>query len=229
MIKAKTFLLVVSSALLISGCNGGGSDNPPQPEKTNYEKAIETVSNFDIEKTNGYDYSLKQYLEKDETNSDVISLRADFTGNIKARKDETLKRLNTCGSGEQFTTTVTTTYFSDNMICEYKNDEWKWSNYKKSEYFANSISQISFDKGYLTSIKENLSDKYVLTADVPDEKVKEFLKSQAVSFSSVSIKLTISSDFSNFESLELSYFQSNTRSEMTFNVYRGSVSIDLPN
>lgn len=229
MIKTKTFLLVISSVLLMTGCTGGGSDNPPQPEKTNYEKAIKTISNFDIEKTNGYDYSLKQYLGKDETNSDVISLRADFTGNVKARKDETLRRLNTYGSGEQFTTTVTTTYFSDNMICEYKDNEWKWSNYKKSEYFANSISQISFDTEYLTSIKENLGDKYVLTADVPDEKAKDFFKSETVSFSSVSIKLTVSSDFSNFESLELSYFQSNTRSEMIFNVYRGSVSIDLPN
>lgn len=231
MIKAKTFLLVAASMLLITGCGGdkGGSDNPPGPEKTNYEKALDAVSSFDIEKTNGYDYSLKQYLGRDETNSDVISLRADFSGSIKAKKDETLKRLNTYGSGEQFTTTVTTTYFANNMICEYKNDQWKWSNYKKSDYFAISISQINFDKSYLSSIKESLDNKYVLSADVPDAKVKEFLNSETASFTSVSLKLTISSDFTNFESLELSYFQTNTRSEMKFEVYRGSVSIDLPN
>mgnify|MGYP000845575567 CR=1 FL=1 len=230
MIKAKTLLLALASMLLITGCGDkGGSDNPPEPEKTNFEKALAAVASFDIEKTNGYDYSLKQYLGRDEANSDVISLRADFSGSIKAQKDETHKRLNTYGSGEQFTTTVTTTYFSDNMICEYKNNQWKWTNYKKSDYFAISISQINFDKSYLTSIKESLDSKYVLSADIPDAKVKEFLNSETASFTSVSLKLTTSSDFSNFESLELSYFQTNTRSEMKFEVYRGNVSIDLPN
>lgn len=230
MIKTKTLLLAFTSMLLITGCGDkGGSDNPPEPEKTNFEKALAAVASFDIEKTNGYDYSLKQYLGRDEANSDVISLRADFSGSIKAQKDETLKRLNTYGSGEQFTTTVTTTYFSNNMICEYKNNQWKWTNYKKSDYFAISISQINFDKSYLTSIKESLDSNYVLSADIPDSKVKEFLNSETASFTSVSLKLTTSSDFSNFESLELSYFQTNTRSEMKFEVYRGNVSIDLPN
>ena len=229
--KIRLLTLTIASVLLVTGCNkdSGGSETPPEPEKTNYEKALAAVSKFDIEKTNGYDYSLKQYLGKDETNSDVISLRADFSGNITAQKDETIKRLNTYGSGEQFTTTQVTTYFSNNMICEYKNNQWKWSNYKKSDYFAISISSIKLDKSYLSSIKEDLATKYVLTADVPDEKVKEFLNSETASFTSVSVKLTVSSDFANFESLELSYFQTNTRSEMKFEVYRGSVSINLPN
>ena len=229
MIKIRTNLLFLSAVFLLTGCGGGDSSNPPQPEKTNFEKAVEVVSNFDIEKTNGYNYSLKQYLGRDETNSDVISLRADFSGEIKAKKEETLKRLNNYGSGEQFTITSTTTYFSNNMICEFKNDQWKWSNYKKSDYFANAISNISLDKAYLTGIKENLTDKYVLTADIPDEKVGEFFKSETVSFTGISLKLSISSDFLNLESLQLSYFQTSTRSEVTFDVYRGSVSIDLPN
>ena len=231
MIKIKTLVLALASTLLITACSGKGgeSDNPPAPEKTNYEKALEVVSNYDIEKTNGYDFSLKQYLGRDEVNSDVIALRADFSGNIKAQKVETSKRLNQYGTGEQFTTTENTTYFSNNMICEYKNNQWKWSNYKKSDYFAVYISRISFDKSYLSSIKEELNEKYTLTADVPDDKIKGFLDSDSATFNSLSVKLVVSSDFTSFDSVELSYFQANTRSEVKFSSYVGSVSIDLPN
>lgn len=228
MIKRKS-ILFVTSIILLTSCGGNTSDSSSENDKTNFEKATEVVSNFDIEKTNGYDYSLKQFIGKDEVNSDNISLRVNFNNNIKAKKVETIKTLNTYGEGEQFNIEVVTTYFSNNMICEYINDQWKWSNYKKSDYFSNAISNIYLDKSNLSSIKENLNEKYVLTADIPDEKAKDFFKLESISFTSVSLKLTISNDFLNFESLELSYFQKNTRSELSFSVYRGPVSIDLPN
>ena len=209
---------------------GSSSASSAPAEKTNFEKALEAVSSFDIEKTNGYDYSLRQYYGRDEVNSDVIVLRADFSDDIKAQKVETIRRLNQYGTGEQFTTTETTTYYNNNMICELKNNQWKWSNFKKSEFFAVSIANMKFDKAYLSSVKESTKDnKYVISADVPDEKIKEFLGSTETSFTGLSLKLTFSSNVSSFESVELSYLQSNTRSELKFSTYVGNVSIVLPN
>lgn len=229
--KLQVLILSLSSVLLLTGCGGGSKKpdpTPVEPEKTNFEKALIAVSNFDIEKTNGFDFSLVQYLGRETVNSDIISLRADFSGEITAKKVESSKRLNEYGTGEQFTITEVTTYFHNNTIAEYKNNQWKWSNCKKSDYFGNAISNLNFDKSYLTSVKESLDSKYVLTADIADNKVKDFL-GQEVSFSNVSIKLSISSDFKDFLSLEVSYFQEQTRSEMFFEVYRGSVTIELPN
>ena len=218
------------SALLIAGCSvtADNGSKSAEPEKTNFEKALVAVASFDIEKTNGFDYSLKQYLGRDEINSDTISLRASFSDDPIAQKVTTSRRLNEYGAGEQFTTTEETTYYSRNMICEYKNDAWRWSNCKKSEYFANSIASFTFDKSYFTSVVESLNTDYVLTADVKESNIKEFFGAES-SFSSVGIKLTISSDFADFESLEVSYFQQQTRSEMKFAIYRGDVSISLPN
>lgn len=228
--KNQILTLSLLGLLTVTGCNmkAGDDSKSIQPEKTNFEKAISVVADFDIENTNGFDYSLKQYLGRDETNSDTVSLRVDFSGDIKAEKSTTSKRLNEYGAGEQFTITETTTYFSNNMICEYKNDNWKWSNCKKSDYFANAISKLSFDESYLASVKESLNNNYVLTADIQESKIKDFLGADS-SFSSASLELTVSADFKRFESLEISYFQQQTRSEMKFTVYRGEVSINLPN
>lgn len=195
---------------------------------SNYEKAMIALKNYDIESTNGYDYSLKQYIGKEVTNSDEIELRADFGGSIIARKIQKTKRLNEYGSDEQFTTTEITTYFNNNAVCEFKNGEWSWSNYKKSAYFATIVSEIEIRKEWLSSIKETFDENYVLSADVLDDKVNLFFDS-STSINSLSLKLTINKDISKFVSIELSYFQNLTRSEMLFSSYNGNVDITFPN
>lgn len=258
MIKIKHLSLALASLTLLAACGGGSQSNPSSnpssaspssiqpsssrepasslttsslpPEKTPFEKAVDTFSKYDVEKTNGYDFSLIQYLGKTVVNSDTIQLRASFSSDVKAEKVETIKRLNEYGAGEQFTTSTITTYFENNMICEFKNNRWQWSNCKKGEYFAASITRISIDQSFLGSVRESESSgKYVISADVLDNKVNQFLNSNEVSFSSLTFKLTVSSDYSKFESLELSYFQENTRSEMRFSTYIGDVSIVFPN
>ena len=198
-------------------------------EKTNMEKALEVISSFDIENTNGYDYSLTQYLGMTVTNEDVISLRADFSGSPIGQKDITTKRLNEYGAGEQFTTTTETNYFSNNMIAEYKNGKWVWSNCRKADYFKIAVSDISFDPSLFTSVRESLNTNYVLMADVPDEKVASFFGVSETTINSLSITITVDASFSKLEGIKLSYLQKTTRSEMTFDAYYGDVSIRLPN
>ncbi len=203
--------------------SSSNSENP----LSNFEKAALALKNYDIESTNGYDYSLKQYLGKDVTNSDEIELRADFSGSVIARKTQRSTRLNEYGSGAQFTTTESTTYFNNNTIGELKNGKWSWSNCKKSAYFATGISDITIEKEWLSSIKETLDENYVLSAEVLDDKAG-LLLGMTTSINSLSMKLTVNNDFSSFVSIEMSYFQSATRSEMSFSSYSGSVDITLP-
>lgn len=205
------------------------SENSSSSEESlsNFEKAVLALKGYDIESTNGYDYSLKQYLGKDVANSDEIELRVDFSGSVIARKTQKSTRLNEYGSGEQFTITEDITYFSNNTIGELKNGKWSWSNCKKSTYFATGISNISIEKDWLSSIKETLDGNYVLSAEVLDDKVDSLLGTET-SINSLSMKLTVSNDFSSFVSIEMSYFQSATRSEMSFSTYSGSVDITLP-
>lgn len=228
MIKAKKLLFLINTLFVIS-CGEPESGNYHKPEKADYEKALITISNFDLEKTNGYDFSLEQYFGNYETNSSVVSLRADFSGNIKAKKSKTTKRLSTYETGEQYLMNTEITYFSNNMICEYEVNKWKWSNYKKNDYFEYPISQIDFDRSYFESITEKKDSKYVFTAVVPDSKVKAFFKSETATFTGVAISFALSADFLNFESLELQYSQNKTRSELKLEIYRGAVNITLPN
>lgn len=199
------------------------------PQKTNMEKALDVIANFNIENTNGFDYSLSQYLGTTIVNSDATVLRADFSGSPIGQKDITTKRLNEYGTGEQFTTTTETNYFANNMIAEYKNGRWVWSNCRKADYFKVSIADIAFDQTALTSIRESLTTNYVLMADVPDAQVASFLGVSETTINSLSITVTIDLSFTKLEEIKLSYFQTNTRSEMIFDVYYGEVSINLPN
>ncbi|MCH5180945.1 MAG: hypothetical protein J1F32_07005 [Erysipelotrichales bacterium] len=198
------------------------------PEKSNFDKVLDAISNYNIEFTNGYDYSLIQYLGKDIVNSNSISLRADFSNDVRAEKIETSKRLNEYGKGEQYTETEVITYFFNNTVGEYKDNKWVWSNCKKSDFFATSISNIKIEKEYLTSIKENNGTNFTISADVLDEKVNSFFNVDTISINSVSLKIEVSSDFNKLESIELSYFSSNTRFEMSYEAFYGNVSIDIP-
>ena len=229
----KRILLILISAVFLSASScykeNVETNVLPNPEKSNYEKALLTISEFDIENTNGFDFSLKQYLGKDEINYDIISLRADFSNDVKECKEEESKKLNGYyEKGEQYTFSKNITYYSNNMICENKNDEWEWSNCKKSTFFENSISRMNFDKSFFTSVKESYNGQYVFSANVIEEKTKDFMNVDENDFSGMSIKLFVSSDFNELESVELSYFQKYTRTEMKFSIYRGNVEIVLP-
>jgi hypothetical protein len=235
-------------ALLLSGCgrngpasssggestseesqaSGESSSSMSSAAQSDVEKALGVFKSYSVESTNGFDYSLSQYLGKTVTNSDAVSLRADFSGDARAKRDETTKKLNAYGTGEQFTTTESTSYFLKNARADLKDGKWTWTNCKASDYFSNTISNISIDETMLKNPKSAVGETFVLTADVPDDQVAALFKVSKTTIKDLSLVLKVSSNFSTLSSLELSYFQATTYTELKFSNYFGHVDIALP-
>lgn len=227
--KNVKFLLIplLTTLVCLTGC--GGEDKPePAPEKTNIEKAISLYNDFDIYKTNGYDYSLNQFLGETITNSHEIELKADFSGDVKGQKTEHLKELNSFDAETQFAESSETTYFYNNRIAKNDNGQWKWSNCKEKDFFNCNVGSKKISQDMFTNLKENSDSTYKLKGTLLESKYLEFLGIENFSGDEVSVSITVDSQFSKLMSFTISYFQSITFTEFIFEPFYGSVNINIP-
>lgn len=224
--KTISFVVSLICTFLLVGC--GNDDKPIEKEKSSFEKTVFVLENFDVHNTNGYDYSLKQYIGNDVANSHEIVLRADFTQDTKAKKVESAKKLNDFSSNEQYSYESVTTYFYNNRIAEFKNDSWKWSSCKEKDYLNCNLNNFKFDASYFENIKESTDDFYTFKANVVGTKINDFFGTENCSFEEVTVTIKVNTDFSSLSSVLITYFQSKTYTEFSFAVYKGAVSIDLP-
>lgn len=219
--KFVSVMILSLSMLLTMGCH--------RKEKTNFEKATDVINNFSVQNTNGFDYSLKQYLNTDVTNSHEIVLRADFSNEIKAKKVESTKKLNDFRENEQFTEETKTTYFYSNRMAELNEDTWKWTTCKEADYFNCGIENFKFDADYFENINEKTQDSYSFKATIIQSKINDFLGIETKSINSVTVNITIDLTLTKLISLKINYFQNTTYTEFSFVPYFGEANIDLPN
>lgn len=221
--------LSVSTVTFLTSCGGGdnSSSEGPTVTETNFEKAVKVVNAFDITTTHGYDYSLSQYLGNDVTNSHEISLRADFSGQTKAEKNETSKTLNDFEADTQYTVESVHSYFYNNRMAVESNGYWNWTNCKERDYFSCNISSFDFNTDYFESVKEDSQGTYSFKATVKESQIESFVGFSS-SIEDISIIVKVDSNFSNLISLELQYFQKTTYTEIKFTSYSGTVDIRIP-
>lgn len=223
----KTLITLFIPLVLLASCGGNNSD-PDVPVKTDFEKAVETISNFSVKSTNGYDYYLKQYLGNTVSNSHEIKLRASFDNDVKAKKEESSKTLNEFNLESQYTIENVTTYFLNNRKAEYNGSTWKWTNCKESEYFASNISSFQIKSEYFENIKESKNNSYVFKADIIQTKVNDFFKLENSTIEEAKISIELNNNLDELLSVSISYFQSKTYTEFSFETYSGAVDIDIP-
>lgn len=209
--------------------DGGSFGGDGQTELSNFEKALSSVSNYNIRTTNGFDYSIKQFYSSEIVNSKLIQLRVKFDDGTQAKKIENTKSLNTYGQGEQFTTTEKTTYFRNNQICENDGSGWTWRAYDESEYLKTGLSSLSLDEDYFSNITETKEGADIrFSADIPANYVKTVLGNDANGFTQVKASLLVKNDYSLMKSLTFTYNQEKTNSEVSFVSVFDSGTIDFP-
>jgi len=224
--KKLPLLTLLIPLILLTSCDDDSSSDIPV--KSDFEIATEIISNFSVKNTNGYDYSLKQYLGNIVSNSHEIKLRASFDGDVKAKKEETSKTLNEFNLDSQYTIESVTTYFLNNRMAEYNGSSWKWSNCKESEYFGSNISSFEIKSDYFENAKENKGTTYTYKADIIQSKVNEFFKLSNSTIEEAKLTIELDNALTRLLKLTLSYFQAKTYTEFSFVTYSGTVDIDIP-
>lgn len=230
-IRIASFLIVCSSFVLAS-CgsqdNTSSSDNDSS-KQSNFDRALNLFSKFDLHLTNGFDYSVKQYYKSDVVNAETIKLRVNFDDGTQAKKITSSKKLNEFGQSEQFSFEETTTYFKNDQICEYDNGTWNWRAFDETEYLITNLSSFSVEEQFFINISESSFQKDLkFTADVPSNYIKNVLGNLASDFNDLKFTLTIKSDYSVITSFSFTYKQTYTNSEISFSSVFVAEPIDFP-
>ena len=202
-------------------------------KRSNEEKMIDLVNNYNVIGTNGYDYSLVQKETKSTTitNSHTIELRLDNSSiNIKGTKKDSIKTLSTDLSQGQYVESTTTYYYADNKLGYYVDSTLNWKDYSLNDFVNINIADFAFE---YSDLKDNISiskfGKYfVLTINIDDSQSGNFLGLKE-NVKNLKFEIKTNSNYDTLISFEMSYSQTLTTTEYSFTPYTSSVNITIPN
>lgn len=184
-------------------------------DKESITKIYSIIDNFDVSKTNGYDYSLNQYLNNSTTivNSHTINLKLDYD-NLTCTRVDTSKKLNNDVSLEQYTIITDTYKYSDNKCL--KNDTSVDITFNKliecniKEFELANNSKL-FDHADYSKQGKYRTLKIILT----DNNAKKFLGIND-SIYNLEINIKVDSNFEKLYSYTLSYSMDLTNTVISF-------------
>lgn len=222
----KTIIILLTIiCLLFIGC---GKEVEEIDELKDEKEILNLINSYQVEGTNGFDYSLEQKLNESIINSHTLSIRLDNSSELKGSREEYKKELNEDITKEQFSELNATAYYYNNKIATYEKDSWVWKECRISEFASVNINSFNLDISKLSNLKLSNEGSYlVLTFNVSDSDASSFLGVKG-NIRDLSFKIKVLEESKQLVSFEMNYLQDSTKTFFSFIPYYGSVKIELP-
>lgn len=238
--KLIKYSLVVLSGHILTSCfseslptyskpDNKTSSTTDKAEDNVNESILNLVSNFDINNTYGFDYSLTQreVYTNIICNSKSIEVRLNNNQGIRTDKVKTLNKDITNG---QYTETSATYYYKDNKIGYYDDSNaLKWKDSNLSDFVNVSINDFDFSTYYKSnSVKLNSYGKYSqLTLNIDDSLSSSFLGTKET-IKNLSFVIVCTKSYDTLISFTMSYNSKLTIFEYEFEPYLTKTNIEIP-
>ena len=228
--KMLTILFVFSLIISLFACKKTEVEDFTTSNVEMYQKEKEIFSyikHFDIDNTNGYDYSLEQKYNDNVVNSHLISVRIDRSRYVGSRI-ENKKTINSDIYGEQYINESATAYYKNNMIGTFKNNEWSWTLCTLFDFSSVNIEYFDIDISNVYDLQLSSNEDYsTLTFKVKDSDAS-LLLGVSDNIKNLSFIIIVDTSKEQLINFNMSYSQNLTTTQFSFAPYYGVVEIEMP-
>lgn len=193
-----------------------------------HKKIIESLKNFNVNDTNGFNYVLEQKVDDVVTNAHEIKLRVDWNEPVKAEKYDKTVRLNDKFTEDQFNIVEETIYFYNNQIGELVNGSWVWKNANLVDFIAINIGDFNFEIENMEDIVINeQGEKINLSFTVPSNEIYNVFGDN-YEFQNILFYISVNKGQNTINELNLRYNQKLSFTTFNFAPFYGEVDIRIP-
>lgn len=232
--------IIVLSGLTLTSCFSSSVPTSSKPDnktssttgesKDNVNESIfNLISNFDINNTYGFDYSLTQREISTNIISNSKSIEVRLNNNQGIRTDK-VKSLNKDITNGQYTETTSTYYYKDNKIGYYNDaNSLNWKDSNLSDFVKVSINEFDFSTYYKSnSVKLGTYGKNIqLTLNVDDSESSSFLGAKET-IKNLSFVIVCTKSYDTLISFTMSYNGEFTTFEYEFKPCLTKTNIEIP-
>lgn len=227
--KIPIFIVFLLLTLTLSSC----FENEPVGEYTKEELQIlsqinESLSSYDFQSANGFDYSSKQYIDESVVNGLVIEQRIEHGEDIKIYSQYETITLSEFNTDSQFGLSETIDFYYIDQKGTYDSDDLMWSDMTLDEYldFTLPINEIDFTM----FVEFNISNvnEIKIEATVDSSYYHSILGVEDTTISSLTITIAIEKDTSNLLSISINYQQNNSNTEIMFEPFYQDAQVIIP-